>query len=134
MPRRASSKTNPTLIVGILVVAICLFFAGKFFMSKKTESFADVPPLTVQQLLENGNSLRGNEYMIQGKIDAKLRWTPDRGQFITVRVENEGNEEIVPLQIPQEFSSLNIEREQSYAFKIEFQQGGIPIATAVNRL
>ncbi|WP_411827309.1 hypothetical protein [Luteolibacter sp. AS25] len=134
MARRASSSTNPTLIIGIVVAIIAVFIAGKFFMTKKTNTFADENPLSVQDLLENGNSLRGNVYTIQGKIDDKLRWTSDRGQFVSVRVKTKAGEEIIPVQIPQEFSKLNIEREQNYAFKIEFQQGGIPVATDVSRL
>jgi len=134
MARRASSSTNPVLIIGIVVAVVAAIFVGKFFMSKKTASFSDVTPLAIQDLLENGNSLRGNEYLIEGKIDEKLRWTPDKGQIISLRVKSDGGEEIIPVQIPGKFSKLNIEREQRYAFKVEFEQGGIPVATAVNRL
>lgn len=134
MARRASSSTNPLLIIGIIVAVITLFLAGKIFMTKKTATFSDENPLSVEELLENGNSLRGNVYMIQGKIDDKLRWTADRGQLVSIRVKTKSGEEILPIQIPQKFSKLNIEREQKYAFKVEFQQGGIPVATDISRL
>ncbi len=65
MPRRASSSTNPTLIIGVAVIVIAVVFGGKFLMSKKTESFAGVNALDVGELLDNGNSLRNNEYRIQ---------------------------------------------------------------------
>lgn len=134
MARRASSSTNPTIIIGVAVAVAIAVFAGKFFLTKKSASFSDVTTLAVQDLLDNGNSLRGNEYLIEGEIDEKLRWTPDKGQIISIRVKSSGGEEIIPVQIPGKFSKLNMEREQRYAFKVEFEQGGIPVVTAVNRL
>ena len=134
MARRASSSTNPVLIAGIAVAVIAVIFGGKFFLTKKSAAFSDVTPLAVQDLLDNGNSLRGNEYVIEGKIDEKLRWTPSNGQVVSIRVESSRGEEIIPIQIPEKFSKLNIEREQRYAFKVEFEQGGIPVATDISRL
>lgn len=132
MARRASSSTSPLLIVSIILAVVAIVVAGKFLLSGKSESFGDVSRLSVQDLLENGNSLRGNEYVIEGKIDEKLRWTPANGQVVSLRVDT--NKEIIPIRIPDEFKNLNIEREQRYTFKIQFEQGGIPVATAVKRL
>ena len=134
MARRASSSTNPILIAGIVIAVVAVIFGGKFLLTKKSTSFSDVSPLVVQDLLENGNSLRGNEYVVEGKIDEKLRWTPSSGQVVSIRVESSGGEEILPITLPDKFSKLNIEREQRYAFKVEFEQGGIPDATDVSRL
>jgi hypothetical protein len=78
--------------------------------------------------------MRGNEYVLEGKIDEKLRWTPERGQLVSVRVEDGDDSEVIGIEIPPEFNHLNIEREQRYAFKVRIRQGGIPVATAVERL
>ncbi len=134
MARRASSSTNPLLIVGIVALVVAAIFIGRLMLTKKTTSFADVTPLSVQDLLENGNSLRGNEYLIEGRVDEKLRWTPDRGQIISLRVKSAGGEEIIPVQIPGRFNRVNIEREQRFAIKVEFEQGGVPVATDITRL
>lgn len=134
MARRASSSTNPVLIIGIVVAVIIVIIGGKIFLGKKSTAFSDATPLVVQDLLDNGNSLRGNEYSIEGKIDEKLRWNPNNGQVVSIRVESPNGEEIIPIQIPQKFSKLNMDREQRYAFKVEFKQGGIPVATAISRL
>lgn len=134
MARRASSSTNPILIVGIAVAVIAVIFGGKMFMSKKTESFSDVNPLAIQDLLDNGNSLRNNEYLIEGKIDERFFRDSNTSSVVTVRVKSSSGEEIVPVKIPSNFNNLNIEREQRYAFKVKFEQGGIPVATAINRL
>ncbi len=134
MARRASSSTNPKLLVGIGVAIIVLVFAGKFLLTKKSESFSDAFPLDVKAFLEDGNAFRGDEFFIEGKIDEKLRWTPSDGQIVSIRVKTPGGEEIIPIQIPDKFNDLNIDREQSYAFKIDIKEGGIPIATAIKRL
>lgn len=134
MARRASSSTNPTLIIGIAVAVIAVIFGGKFLMSKKKESFSDVNPLAVQDLLDNGNSLRNNEYLIEGKIDERFFRDGNTSSVVSVRVKADSGEEIVPVMIPEKFNNLNIEREQRYAFKVRFEQGGIPVATAITRL
>lgn len=134
MPRRASSGISPGLLIGIAVFVALAFFGGKAMLGKKTNSFADSTSLAVEDFLDNGNSLRGNEYVVEGTIDEKLRWTTDRGQVVSVKVEAKGGPEFIPIVIPPELSNINIERERRYAFKVRIQQGGIPITTGINRL
>ena len=43
-------------------------------------------------------------------------------------------EELIGVEIPPSFDKLNIEREQKYAFRVKVRQGGVPVATAINRL
>ena len=134
MARRASSSTNPVLIIGIVVAVIAAVFAGKFVMTKKSEKFSDVNPLVIQDLLDNGNSLRNNEYLIEGKIDERFFRDTNTSSVVSVRVKSASGEEVVPVKIPSKFNNLNIEREQRYAFKVRFEQGGIPVATDISRL
>ena len=134
MARRASSNLHPRIIIGAIAAIVVAVIAGKSMIGKKTASFDDVAKLSVDELLENGNSLRGNEYVIEGQIDEKLQWTTDRGQLVSVRVEAPGGDEFVGIEIPQEFNKLNIDTKQKYAFRVKFRQGGIPVATGVNRL
>ncbi len=134
MARRASSSTNPTLIIGIAVAVAVAIFAGKFLLTKKSASFSDANPLVVQDLLDNGNSLRNNEYVIEGKIDERFFRASNSASVVSVRVKSDSGDEIIPVKIPSDFNNVNIEREQRYAFKVRFEQGGIPVVTAVNRL
>jgi hypothetical protein len=134
MARRASSRLNPGLIIGAVAAIAVAIFAGKSLLGKKSASFGDISALSIDELLENGNSLRGNEYVVQGQIDEKLQWTTDRGQLVSVRVDTPGGEQFVGIEIPPEFNKLNIDTKQKYAFRVKFKQGGIAVATGVNRL
>jgi hypothetical protein len=134
MARRASSRPNPAIILGAAAAIVVAAFAGKSLLGRKSTAFADVSPLHIEDLLENGNSLRGNEYVVQGMIDEKLQWTPDRGQLVSVKVETPAGDEFIGIEIPAEFNSLNIDTRQKYAFKVKFRQGGIAVATGINRL
>lgn len=82
------------------------------------------------EFLENGNSLRGNEYLVQGTVDQ--RWPRDNGQVVSLQVEN--SEDLIGIEIPSSFNDLNIERAQKYAIKVKFREGGIPVATQIERL
>jgi hypothetical protein len=134
MARRASSRLNPGLIIGAVAAIAVAIFAGKSLLGKKSASFGDISALSIDELLENGNSLRGNEYVIEGQIDEKLQWTTGRGQFVSVKIEAPGGDEFVGIEIPQDFNTLNIDTKQKYSFRVKFRQGGIPVATGVNRL
>jgi hypothetical protein len=137
MPRRASSGINPGILIGVAAFVVVALVTGKFLVSGKSSPFTDAARFDVEQYMENANSMRGNEYVLEGRIDEKLRWTPDRGQLVSVRVDDEGDEGdagVIGIEIPPQFNHLNIEREQRYAFKVRIRQGGIPVATAVERL
>ena len=134
MARRASSRLNPGIVLGAAAAIAVAIFAGKSLLGKKAASFGDVSPLNIGELLENGNSLRGNEYLVQGQIDEKLQWTSDRGQLVSVRVEAPGGDEFLGIEIPAEFNNLNIDTNQKYTFRVKFKQGGIAVATGINRL
>ena len=134
MARRASSRLNPGLIAGAAVAIAVAIFAGKSLLGKKATSFGEVSPLAIDELLENGNSLRGNEYVVKGQVDEKLQWTTDRGQLVSVRVDTPGGDEFIGIEIPPSFNKYNIDTKQKYAFRVKFRQGGIPVATGVNRL
>lgn len=134
MARRASSSTNPKLLVGIGVAIIALVLVGKFLLGKKSESFANAFPLDIEAFVDDANAFRGDEFFVEGKIEEKLRWTPKDGQIVSIRVKSKKGEEIIPIKIPDKFNNLNIDRGQTYAFKIEIKDGGIAVATAVKRL
>jgi len=134
MARRASSSLHPGIIIGTIAAIVVLVIAGKSFLGKKSSGFGEIATLQIEELLENGNSLRGNEYVIQGEIDEKLQWTTDRGQLVSVRVEAPGGDKFVGIEIPPEYNKLNIDTKQKYAFRVKFKQGGIAVATGVNRL
>jgi hypothetical protein len=134
MARRASSGINAGVLIGVGAFIVIAVVAGFLLLGRKSSTFGDVPKLRITEFLENGNSLRGNEYVVEGKVDEKLRWTPGRGQVVSVRVDDNGRSELIGIEIPAEFNDLNIEREQRYAFRIRVRQGGIPVATGIERL
>jgi len=131
MARRASSGINPGIVIGAVIFIVLVAFGGKMLVGRKSTGFDKVRKLDVEAFLENGNSMRGNEYSVKGSIDEKLRWTPDRGQVVSLKIDVNGRTEFIGIEIPPQFNHLNIEREQRYAFKVRIRKGGIPVATAV---
>lgn len=130
MARRASSGISPGLLIGIAAAVVVLFFGGKVLLAKKDESFANVPKLNLEDYKENANSLRDNEYVIEGTISEKFTKDSSPNPVVSVQV----GDEYVGVEIPSEFLKLNIEREKRYAIKVRIRQGGIPVATGINRL
>jgi hypothetical protein len=134
MARRASSQLHPGVIIGAIAGIAVAVIAGKSLLGKPSASFGNIPKLSMEEYLENGNMLRGNEYVVEGQIDEKLQWTTGRGQLVSLKVNTPGGDEYVGIEIPQEFNKLNIDSKQKYAFRVKFRQEGIPVATGINRL
>ena len=78
----------------------------------------------------SGNSLRGNEYLVEGIVDQ--RWPRDQGQLVSIQLED--SDDMIGIEIPASFNDLNIERQQKYAIKVKFREGGVPVATQIERL
>ena len=133
MARRASSGLNPGIIIAAVVVLAAVIFGGRMLLSGDSKAFEGVPRLQIEDLLSNGNSLRANIYVIEGEIDEKLQFS-STGQLVSVKVVGPKGDEFIAIQIPSALSDRNIETKQKYAFKVEFQKGGIAIAQDIQRL
>lgn len=139
MARRSRSKSKSSgnisnyILIGIVVIAALI--AGKYFLNQRSQHFADITELSISDLKNNANSLSGNSYRISGKISEKLKWTSNKGQILSLSVEHSQNESgIIPIMVPANISSINLERGQSYIFKIEVNREGLPIAADVKAL
>lgn len=134
MPRRASSGPNVGLILGIIAVVAAAAFAGKMFFGDKAGASLQGTPLDMRSAVENANSLRGNEYVVEGRIDDQLAWDPQHGQVISLKVVDGGSPDFLAIEIPASLSNINLEREQSYSFRVRIREGGIAVAEQISRL
>jgi len=134
MSRRASSGINPVVLIGVIVAVVALFFGIKSLMGRKKVSFEGTPPLPIEDFVEHGNSLRNNEYVIDGVVDAQD--VKDDGRVVFLRVKSSGADYNIPVKIPADFKgqNINIEREQRYSFKIRIEKQGVPVALEIARL
>ena len=131
MARRASSKSNSSTTIGILAAVVVILGVGYFIINKKPSGFS-APPLPVNAFRNNANSLRGNVYSVEGRVHS-IR-PQDSGKFVHLRVEEGSTEQDIFVIVPNSTNSVNIEREQKYAFKVEIKKGGIPEALELVRL
>lgn len=129
MARRASSGPNITAIIGIAAFVIVAIIGAKFLLGGSKKKI-NATPLSMSEFLENGNSLRGNEYLVEGVVDQ--RWPRDEGQLVSLQIED--SDDMIGIEIPSSFNDLNIERQQKYAIKVKFREGGVPVATQIERL
>ena len=80
--------------------------------------------------LENSNSLRGNVYKLDGTIAKSLEFSPANGRLFSVEVGGD----LLPILVPPQFNSVNIERGQRFFFKIEVADKGILKAQDVKKI
>lgn len=131
MPRRASSNQHPGVWIACAIAIAGAAYFGKSMLGKQTKTINGGTPLNMADVLENANSMRGNEYVVNGTIDSKLR-VGANSQVISLKVEGSG--EYLPIEVPADFTKLNLEVQQSYSIKVKFRQGGVAVATDMKRL
>ena len=129
MARRASSGLNPGIILVAVVVVGAIIFGGKMLLGGEKDPFPGVARLDIEDMLNNGNSLQTDTYVIEGEIDEKIKVSDDM-QLVSVKV----GDDFMPVQIPKGVTKQNIETRQKYAIKIEFKKGGLAVATGIERL
>lgn len=134
MARRASSGINPGIIIGVVAALAIAFFGGKMLLGEKSADKPSGTPLDMQKFEKNANSLRGNEYLVEGVVDGQLHWDPNSGQVISLRVDDNGTNRYIAIEIPAKLSTQNIEREQDYAFLVRIRDKGIAVAQSISRL
>lgn len=123
MARRASSSVDTWWIIlaaGILLIALLggyLLFGG----GKEGGPYRTMTALPVADYLENSNSLKGNNYKVEGTISKQLEYSPVNGRLFAVEVGSD----LIPILVPPDFGSTNVERGQRFDFKIEVVDKGI---------
>lgn len=146
MPRRASSGVNVGQIAGIaaallgfVVIAALLFklIAGGLFgdgggKTGSRKSGGSASPLSLTTYRENGNSLRGNVYRVEGKVEETLRWTPDRGRLISFEARDATETMPVPVLVPEDFGNINIERGTELGMVVRVDRDGTLVAEAID--
>ena len=133
MPRRASSGPNAPALIGVVVVVLALAVVAFLALRGNDDSFGDAPQLHMGDYLASGNSMRGMEFKVEGTV--RRRFPRDGGLGLNLEIEEEGVRNYLFVIVPPDQPlASKIDRDQQYAFKIRFEEGGVAVATAIKPL
>jgi hypothetical protein len=113
----------------VVVLVLAALAGGYFLFGRASDPYRTLTPLPIQDYLQNSNSLRGNVYKLDATIGQSLQWSPTVGRLFSV----ETNGEVLPVLVPPQFNSVNIERGQKFFFKVEVGDHGILRADDVKK-
>lgn len=125
MPRRASSSANPVWILAIVVFIVASMAGGYYLYNTASDPYRTLTALDTEAYLQNSNSLRGNTYKIRATIVDQLAWSAETGKLYSVEVEKSSGSDVIPLLIPPEFNSVNIQKGQKFYFQVEVGDKGL---------
>lgn len=117
MARRASKKSsNSSTLIAIAAGILAIIVAITLMSGGKSQEKSNEPELPIEDYLTRGSLLRDNKYTIQGKVEE--RFPGETGEMISLLVKKNDLDKRLPIVIPQDKKTINIEREQEYRFTV----------------
>ena len=124
--RRQKSRLGVLLLVIAVLVAAGVWFASSRLADYQYQKAA---PLDVAAYTTSSNSLRGNTYRLEGEVQSLLTWSPS-GRLVSVGLD--GGKRAVPVLLPSDLNSTNIERGHQLRFLLVVDDQGILRATKIS--
>jgi hypothetical protein len=120
MARRASSPAHPLWLI-VAAVLVLGAIGGGFLIHSRSDPFRTVSSLPVKDYLDNSSSLRGNVYKLSATISKTIEVSRSAGRLFAV----ESGNDVLAVLVPPELNQINIERGQSFVFKLEVAEKGV---------
>ena len=131
MSRRAQKGINPMIIALTGIIIALIFVTIIFLLKTQKNSIRSVNKFNVNDYIKEGSTLLGTEGIVTGTVNEKLRWTTNRGEVISLRVEEIN--QLIPILIPPSFRDLNISIGDRFTFRIEVGNSEILTAKEIIR-
>lgn len=132
MPRRRSGLQPLHIISAAAFLAVA---AGGwwFFTRNKGDKLAG-NPFSGEQYAEN-RIVRGNTYVLTGTVLQQLRFGSDSSRLFSVDVKEDGGSGKVPVPVlvPPEFSSINIQVGQEFQMSVLVDKDGVLRAKEIRK-
>ena len=128
--RKKKSSPLPAILGG--VVAVAAIAIG--FISLKGEDVPTAKGFPLETYVESCNSLRGNQYSIQGEVLENAHHDPLVGKFIFLTVDTGGGKasselpQNVGILVPADVDGPNLETKQRYTFVVDVKKEGALVA------
>jgi hypothetical protein len=124
-------------IIGFCVIAGLLIklIAGDFISDGgggKKKSVGNAAALSLTSYRDNANSLRGNSYKLEGRIEEMLRWS-ESGRLISFDASDESGSIPVPVLVPAEFKNVNLERGSELTMIVRVDREGTLVAESISQ-
>ncbi|MAP16519.1 MAG: hypothetical protein CMO49_01970 [Verrucomicrobiales bacterium] len=131
MSRRAQKGINPMIIALTGIIIALIFVTIIFLLKTQKNSIRSVNKFNVNDYIKEGSTLLGTEGIVTGTVNEKLRWTTNRGEVISLRVEEIN--QLIPILIPPSFRDLNISIGDRFTFRIEVGNSEVLTAKEIIR-
>jgi hypothetical protein len=131
MPRRAQKGINPLLVAFTAIIIVVVFASILIFLKSQKGSLRSLTNLDVNEYIKEGSTLLGTQGIVSGTINEKLRWTSDRGEVVSLRVDIIN--QLIPILIPPDLSSTNIAIGDRFTINVEVSTNEVLIAKEIFR-
>lgn len=135
MARRASkSSSSPLMIILIVGIAVLIGVIALMAGGSHTKE-SKITSLPIDDYMVRASQLRGNSYHMDGRVEE--RFPRADGELISVVVKTAPGQQVrLPVIVPTQAKTVNIEREQEYTFRVKVEtmheQKGMLVAESVS--
>ena len=132
--RRSGFPVGPS-IIGVLALLLAGGLTAYLRKPGMEDFAAGSQPFPAREFLDNFFGLRGNRYLVQGRITEQLRYGADRTRLFALDVKDASLTQPceIGLLVPAAFGSLNMQTGQDFRLLVEVDQNGLLRAIEIKK-
>ena len=132
--RRAASKTNPIILIGVVTGVGVLTLLGAWFLGGFADSFRGIDKIDAGSYAESARPFQGGTYQFEGAIDSDLGFEQGTGRLISFRVSSSKGQIFLPALIPDFLKRMNPQKGQAYKVKVVGRDDGLLVVEKLEKL
>ncbi|NBX70002.1 MAG: hypothetical protein EBR01_13710 [Proteobacteria bacterium] len=130
--RRGSTQLTSKAIAGGLALFLALGL-GLFFLIRPSSSFQNLERLDIESYSETAKPFTGGTYFVEGIMDNILVSSSSKGRLVSVTVSSPKGLILIPILIPQNMGSFNLQKGQALKIKVKAVDNGLLKAEKIEK-
>ncbi len=131
--RKGTSTLQPSTIAGCVAFFLVAALAVYFWQIRPSDPFGNLEKLDAVSYSESAKSFQGGVYLVEGTLDDMLDATSTQGRLVTLVVSSSRGAIPIPVLVPQNLGSFNLQKGQALKIKVKGINRGLLKAEKIEK-
>lgn len=132
--RRGSSQVRLTTVGAFLASLFLASLALYFYWTRAGDAFGKLEKLDAASYTESAKSFQGGLYFLEGTMEELLDASSAQGSLVSFAVSSSRGVILIPVLIPQNLGSFNLQKGQALKIKVKGVEKGLLKAEKIEKM